>query len=375
MPWSLIGQENLKENLGRIIQSGRFPHALLLTGPALGGKFTLAQDIAKALNCLEPESNAAPCGQCVSCRKIEEGHHPDFFVCRPKGAAQIIAIDDIRETRHSLSYRPFEGRYRVAIIREADHFRSEGGNSLLKILEEPGGSTVLILTAISESRVMTTLVSRCVRLRVPPLERATLLSALKERRSLSGPRAELLAGLSGGALGAALTMDPEVAWNRWMSLDLLFGQSLESKGNTFKAWSEWATEMTTEMDNLRKLDAEDQKKSEPANPGNAPSDQPQENLMSGRRRAFYTSLITFLRLWWRDVMVLAATNDRQRLSGPTPTPAQRKWAKSLGSGSLDQGFKCVDQLEEGLNRQIRPDLVLTNFWLSLLTSSKTRNAF
>jgi DNA polymerase-3 subunit delta' len=358
MAWRLIGLDNLKNTLGRIIHSGRFPHALLLTGPAQGGKFTMAQDLAKALNCLNPGPDASPCGECLSCRKIEEGNHPDFFVCRPKGAGQVIAIDDIREMRQNLGYRPFEGRRRVVIIREADCFREDGGGSLLKTLEEPGLSTVLILTAISESRVMTTLVSRCVRLKVPPLDRATILLALKEKRGLSGPRAELMAGLSGGALGAALITDSEEAWNRWVAMDRLFGLSLDSSTASFKAWLDWSGEVTAEIERARKLDAEEAKKPDPNNPP------------VGRRRAFFTSLTCFLRLWWRDVMVLAATKDRKRVAGPPPTPAQRKWAERLGQGRMELGLRQVDQLEDSLKRLIRPDLALANYWLAVLTRER-----
>ncbi|MDR1085114.1 MAG: DNA polymerase III subunit [Deltaproteobacteria bacterium] len=360
MAWSLLGLEDLKGTLGRIIKSGRFPHALLLTGPAKGGKFTLAVDLAKALNCVNPGGDGSPCGECLSCQKIAQGNHPDFMVCQPRGAAQIIAIDDIRELRQNLSYRPFEGKRRVAVIREADCFQEVGGSSLLKTLEEPAPATILILTAISESRVMNTLVSRCVRLRVPPLERARVLLALKEKRNLSGPRAELMTGLAGGALGAALTMDPEETWTRWTALDRLWGLGLGGAAAGIKAVTEWSEGVLEELEKHRKTEQdESKKKTEDSPPGPAPT--------GGLRRAYLTSLVTFMRLWWRDTVVYAATSDKTKMEGPPPTPAQRKWASQLDMKQFGFYLSAIDQLDYSLNRNIRPEIVLADFWLSVLT--------
>jgi hypothetical protein len=243
----------------------------------------------------------------------------------------------------------------VVVIKEADSFQETGGGSLLKTLEEPGPSTVLILTAISESRVMETLVSRCVRLRVPPLAKAVILLALKDNKGLDGPRAELVAGLSAGALGAALAMDAEAAWAFWSRLDRLIGQAISSKPAVFKAASDWSTEMDEEMGALRKRDSEEILKAEGG------------QAAGGLRRAYYVNLAACLRLWWRDALVLSATGEPWRMAGPPPTPAMRQWAVRLRGERMDYYFKAVDDLEDGFRRQIKPELALAQYWLSLLT--------
>ncbi|MDR0548227.1 MAG: hypothetical protein LBI10_02260 [Deltaproteobacteria bacterium] len=361
MPFSLIGLGHLENTLSRILKSGRFPHALLLTGPRQGGKFTLAKDLAKALNCANPGPAADPCGVCLSCRKIEEGHHPDFLVLRPKGVSQIIAVDDVRQLTYDLSYRPFEGKRRVAVIQRADLFENVGGNALLKTLEEPGPSAVLILTAVSESRVMPTLVSRCVRLRVPPLSRARVLEALKAKLDLAGPRAELLAGLANGALGAALALDPESTWEGFVTLDLLLGQALEPTLKSYRAVGEWASGAVAEIERLKKLEEGESKKVEP------------DLSALGQRRAYYETIVSFLRLWWRDVLVLAITGAATRRLGPPPTPAMRKWAARLATESGTEAYlQAIDLIEEALNRSLRSDLVFANYWLSLLTTNRLK---
>jgi hypothetical protein len=241
-----------------------------------------------------------------------------------------------------------------------------GGESLLKTLEEPAPATVLFLTAISESRVLNTLVSRCVKFRVPPLARELVLAAVEEKVGLTGPRAELLAGLSGGALGAALNLDPEESWKSWTNLDMVLGLGLGVGAAGIKASADWSANVLTEIEKFRKLDAEESKKGAEENSQLGES-------QGGQRRAYFTSLVSFLRLWWRDTVVLAATGDRQKRQGPPPSPVPRKWAAPMDL--KDSGFylKAIDRLEDNLNRFIRPELVLTDYWLSVLTRHNSGN--
>ena len=156
MPWGLGGLGAATSALSAMIGSNRLPHALLFTGPKGGGKNTLDRALAAAVNCAAPASAGSPCGHCLSCQKIARAIHPDLRTRAPEGAANIIKMESVQALRAEMAFRPFEGRVKVFIVREADRLTSDSGNALLKTLEEPPPDSILILTSASEAEVMAT---------------------------------------------------------------------------------------------------------------------------------------------------------------------------------------------------------------------------
>ncbi|MDR2945376.1 MAG: DNA polymerase III subunit gamma/tau, partial [Candidatus Adiutrix sp.] len=137
MGWGLMGLESVTAALETMMASGRLPHALLLTGPRGGGKNSLARALAAALNCASPEAGGGPCGHCPSCQKIAKDVHPDLRTLAPTGRSRQIKMEDVQTLRADMAFRPYEGRVKVFVIREADRLGNEAGNALLKTLEEP----------------------------------------------------------------------------------------------------------------------------------------------------------------------------------------------------------------------------------------------
>jgi len=170
---------------------------------------TLALNLAQALNC---EAAERPCGVCASCQKIASAKHADIRIVRITGGDDSaeartraeIGIDQIRELQHSSSLPPFEGKYKVFIIDEAEFLSSEAANCLLKTLEEPVDKVVFILLTTSDRLLPATVVSRCQRLELAPLSVSEVEAALSSRWDIEQSRAKLLARLSCGCLGWAL---------------------------------------------------------------------------------------------------------------------------------------------------------------------------
>jgi len=150
------------------------PPSLIFAGPAGSGKRQTAGAIAQALNCLEPvleegaDFEVDACGTCLACTRIARGIHPDVLLVEP-GPAGSIRIDQVREIIDRAAYRPFEGRRRAVIIDQADAMQSAAQNALLKTLEEPPPSSVFMLITARPDALLPTVVSRCPRLRFPPL--------------------------------------------------------------------------------------------------------------------------------------------------------------------------------------------------------------
>lgn len=191
--------------------AGGMPHALVLVGPSGVGKSTLAEDIAAGLLCRFEDRSARPCRECRGCRAVEHGNHPDLHRLGPTGAGLTIPIGGreergVRDLVRDLSLMPVEGGARVAIVTAADRMTEDAQAAFLKTLEEPPAGTVLILTAADEERLLPTIRSRCVRIRLGPVARPDVEAILVDAGLVDSPLAARLARLSAGRPGDAVAL-------------------------------------------------------------------------------------------------------------------------------------------------------------------------
>ncbi|HEU65804.1 MAG TPA: DNA polymerase III subunit delta' [Chloroflexi bacterium] len=199
--WQVIGQDKILSLLDYSLKTNTVAHAYLLAGPRHVGKGTLACNLAQALNCDGP---GLPCGQCRSCQRIMEGKHADVTLLGLDSKTEI-GIDDIREMQRLANLPPYEGKYKVFIIDDAEYLSTEAANSLLKILEEPPPRVVWLLLAAEEERLLPTIISRCQRLELKPVSSEQVQEVLVKSYNVGADKAKLLARLCHGRLGWALS--------------------------------------------------------------------------------------------------------------------------------------------------------------------------
>ncbi len=204
---NIYGHERQIAILKKAIVQKRVGHAYLFSGISATGKRTLACEFAKALNCEQSDNLQDACGKCSSCKKAQHSSHADMIFIEADG--QFIRINAIREIQERMKFKPFEGRWRAVIIDDADKMNDPAANALLKTLEEPSASNILILISSRPYSMPATIISRCRHMRFNPLPAHAVTRFLVEQRGMDQQKSSLLAGLSGGSIGRALDLDQE----------------------------------------------------------------------------------------------------------------------------------------------------------------------
>ncbi len=220
----LVGNQRVKEILRRMLEAGRVPGALLFAGEAGVGKKLFALELAKALNCRDPQGVEA-CDKCPSCvrisrskfqeyaddrenrEKLVRSEHPDVALARPFN--RILRIGPMREIEQEANFRPYEGRARVFIVEDAERLNENSSNALLKTLEEPPRTSHLVLTTARPAALLATIRSRCQMIRFSPLAPDEIERHLLAGGQVSKGDARLLARVARGSIGRALAADVE----------------------------------------------------------------------------------------------------------------------------------------------------------------------
>jgi DNA polymerase-3 subunit delta' len=209
--WQTAGQDHIINFLKDSVDRGSLAHACLFVGPPHIGKMTLALDLASALNC---SNQSPPCGSCRTCQRIRQGKYADVIVIdknagrdpKDRKKSTEISIDTIRELLQRGSILPpYEGKYKIFIIDDADLLSVEAANCLLKTLEEPPQHIIILLLTSEENILLPTVISRCQRFELKPVATGEIEARLSKVDGLAQERIKLLSKLSGGCLGWALT--------------------------------------------------------------------------------------------------------------------------------------------------------------------------
>ncbi len=153
----VVNQEHVKTTLENAIQQNRIAHGYIFSGQRGTGKTTVARILARCLNCVQGPTTQ-PCGECASCREIAASGSVDVIEI---DAASNRGINEMRELRENVRYRPARDRFKIFIIDEAHQITTEAFNALLKTIEEPPSWVVFVLCTTEAHKIPVTIVSRC----------------------------------------------------------------------------------------------------------------------------------------------------------------------------------------------------------------------
>jgi len=182
----LIGQEHVRTTLENAIAQNRLAHGYIFSGQRGTGKTTVARILARCLNCVQGPT-PTPCGVCASCLEISQGNALDVIEI---DAASNRGINEMRELRENIRYRPARDRYKVFIIDEAHQITNEAFNALLKTLEEPPEWVVFVLCTTEAHKIPTTIASRCQHFSFRSVDFEEIVKRMEEICSKEGIEAD-----------------------------------------------------------------------------------------------------------------------------------------------------------------------------------------
>jgi DNA polymerase-3 subunit gamma/tau len=170
----LVGQEHVVTAISNALDNDRLHHAYLFTGTRGVGKTTIARIFSKSLNC-EQGLSSKPCGQCSTCKEIENGNFIDLLEI---DAASRTKVEDTRELLDNVQYKPSRGRFKVYLIDEVHMLSKHSFNALLKTLEEPPPHVKFLLATTDPQKLPVTILSRCLQFNLKALSRTQISQQL-----------------------------------------------------------------------------------------------------------------------------------------------------------------------------------------------------
>lgn len=224
------GQEHIVTTLKNQIKADRIGHAYLFCGTRGTGKTTIAKILARAVNCEHP-IDGSPCNTCKTCRAINEGASMNVIEI---DAASNNGVDNIREIREEVAYRPTTGKYKVYIIDEVHMLSTGAFNALLKTLEEPPSYVIFILATTEAHKIPITILSRCQRYDFRRITADTIAARLQELMDKEGNDVEekairYIAKAADGSMRDALSLlDQCIAF--YLGEKLTYEKVLENLG-------------------------------------------------------------------------------------------------------------------------------------------------
>lgn len=330
----ITGHGRLTRLLSGAAARGTVPPTLLFVGPDGVGKWRTARALAAAVNCLQPilsDSEELPidaCGECRSCDRIGRGVHVDVVALEPDDKASI-KIDGVRDLVARIGFRPFEGRRRFVLLREADALEPQAQNALLKSLEEPPPGTSFVLTTAVPGLLLPTVRSRCMRMtfgRLMPSEVAAILAA----HGLDEREARTAAALADGSAGQALALgSADLAIIRETALLLL--QQTAGAGSMATRLQAGAALIST-----------------PAR--------------KERSRQDVGLILRSVASFLRDIEVLNGRADLRVLANPALTDDLSRLQRAFGGDRGRAAFQAVDRAMYALQRNVGPKVVAE--WLA-----------
>ena len=322
------------ELLQKSLRQGRLAHGYLFSGDDMREMEGLARTLAKTLNCQNPP-NRSPGGQaldscdvCLNCRRIEGNNHPDVQWVRPESKLRVVTIDQIRNVIQTISLKPTEAEYKVAVITGGDRMNVQAANAFLKTLEEPPARSVIILLTCAFEQVLETIRSRCLRLHFAGEPGAKLDESAQQWIE---------------SLAAAAVSPQKSLLGRYKLLSLITGrlaQVRETAETQLEASSPLVKYPDVEKDTRERWEAE------------------LNAAVEAEYRGKRAELLLLLQWWMRDIWLSTMKMEELSLAVPQLRNATEQVANRLSPSDASENLRQLEKLQRQLTTNVQESLAL-----------------
>ena len=319
----VIGHKSIKDHLQMAIENSRVSQAYIFSGEDGCGKKLLADIFAKTLLCEEGKST--PCNKCKSCLQMEGGNQPDLkYVTHEKAT---IGVDDIRiQLNNDILIKPFASKYKIYIIDEAEKMTEAAQNALLKTIEEPPQYAIILLLTTNTTKLLPTILSRCVTVPFKAVANGEIKKYLMERYTIPDYLAEISAGFCQGNVGRAIKYATSESF-------------IESKDAILH--------MLKKIDDMELYEIMESIKQFSAN------------------KLEVEDYIDFMILWYRDVLLFKVTKDPNLLLYKNEYRAISRQAARHNYEGIENIIQAMDKAKIRLRANVNFDIAIELMLLSL----------
>lgn len=357
----IIGNEDIKKQLDRVVAKRAIGHALLFAGPDGIGKSLFALALAaRILQEYDPEKDHA--------RKIAAGLHPDIHIYRPEGKLGLHSIQTLRQLSEEVYLPPYEASWKVFILHDADRMLSYSANALLKTFEEPPPRTLIILLCHSPAALLPTILSRCSTLHFKLLSSQQIQEFLKQNYQLDDPICDKIVQQAQGSLGRAIKLATQGDAMRTALIRLL-AQGLFAD---YRALQEGIQSISEQVEIAKKQAEESAKEELYKMSSDHLSAQQQHALekelegltalaLTQEAQVLFDSILT----WYRDLEILLLGGPADQLSNSDFRIELEQAVQRGEFKPLNQVYQAIEKAYLSLQRSTPLALCLENLFLKL----------
>lgn len=325
---NIVGHRQVIAHLQSAIENNRVSHAYIIYGEHGAGKSLLAETFAMTLQC--EKGGKEPCGECRSCKQAVTRNQPDIIHVQHEKPG-TISVDDIRQqVNGDIEIKPYSSKYKIYIIDEAEKMNQQAQNALLKTIEEPPEYAIVLLLVSNISAMLPTILSRCVTLKLGTVEDSLIRDYLMENLGVPDYTANICVAFAGGYLGKAVALASNDDFNN-MKRDIL---------SLLKDITQ--LELSDLVQRVKAL---------------------QEYKL--RMDDFFDIMI----MWFRDVLLYKATNDRNGIVFKDEASAVVRQAGLSGYDGIQNIIEALEKAKARLKANVNFELTLELLLLTIKENS------